>query len=77
MMNMFTKDEQVILKNVPNEYKWVARNESEELYVFEKKPKRGGDNYVAGYGTAFIRIIPFEHIFKKITFEVGPVQFRK
>ena len=77
MMNVFTEVDQFILKQIPNEYAWIARNENEELWVFEKKPRKGGDYYLADYGTAFVRLIPFEHIFKGVTFEAGPVQFRK
>ena len=37
-MNMFTNDEQVILKNVSSKYKWIARDKNGALFVYARKP---------------------------------------
>lgn len=42
MMNTFTEDEQVILKNVSIRYKWIARDKSGALFVYASMPKRQG-----------------------------------
>lgn len=39
-MNMFTKDEQVILKNVSAKYNWIARDKNGSLFVYARMPKR-------------------------------------
>ena len=78
MTNMFTKDEQFILKNTSSEYKWIARDENGELWIFEKEPRREDDYWTIGRpGTAYAQLDPFEHMFKKITYLNEPVQFRK
>lgn len=34
----FTDDELCILRNIDEEYKWIARDEDGELYLFKEKP---------------------------------------
>lgn len=74
-MNTFTKDEQTILKNTSAKYKWIARDKSGALFVYARKPKRQGVFY--SDDICDFRLEPFENIFKKITWEGGPVRFRK
>jgi len=31
-----TEDEKVILRNLPKEYEWIARDEDGELYIYDK-----------------------------------------
>lgn len=77
-MKMFTKDEQFILKNTSSEYKWIARDENGELWVFEKEPEREDDYWtVDSPDIACAQLNPFEHMFKEITWLIEPVQFRK
>lgn len=38
-MNMFTKDEQTLLRNTSAKYKWIARDMDGGLFVYKKKPK--------------------------------------
>lgn len=77
-MNMFTKDEQVILKNVSAKYTWIARDRNGTLFVYGEKPKKTEGYYnEVDDDICFFRLEPFEGIFKKITWEGGPVQFRK
>ena len=78
MMNMFTKDEQVILKNVSAKYKWIARDRNGTLFVYGEKPKKTEGYYnEVDDDMCYFRLEPFEDIFKKITWKGGPVQFRK
>ena len=77
-INMFTKDEQVILKNVSSKYKWIARDSDGTLFLFNKKPAKYTRNYGVGSGFLYyFRLEPFEDIFKGVTWDGGPVQFRK
>ena len=75
-MNTFTEDEQVILKNVSSRYKWIARDKSGALFVYASMPKKAGCFY-SDDDMCYLRLEPFEDIFKKITWEGGPVRFRK
>ena len=74
-MNMFTNDEQVILKNVSSKYKWIARDKNGALFVYARMPKKAGCFY--SDDICDFRLEPFEGIFKKITWNGGPVRFRK
>lgn len=73
MMNMFTKDEQTILKDTSAKYKWIARDKNGTLFVYNKKPKK----FNRFYGAGRFPLGPFEELFKEITWEDGPVRFRK
>ena len=77
-MNMFTKDEQTILKNTSAKYKWIARDKNGYLCVYEEKPKKYNTFYLNdSHNLCDFRIEPFEGLFKKVTWEVGPIKFRK
>ena len=75
-MNTFTEDEQVILKNVSIRYKWIARDKSGALFVYASMPKKAGVFY-SDDDMCYLRLEPFEEIFKGITWKGGPVRFRK
>lgn len=83
VMNMFTKDEQTILKKSSAKYKWIARDMNGALFLYGRKPKKynvvygdvGDDGRVSGAGC--FRLEPFEELFKEITWEGGAVRFRK
>lgn len=36
--NLLSEDEMVILRNLDKNWKWIARDEDNELYIFETKP---------------------------------------
>jgi len=77
-MNTFTTDEQVILKNVSSKYKWIARDMNGGLFVYKRKPKKRLTVYGdAGDGAGRFPLGPFEELFKKVTWDGGPLQFRK
>lgn len=77
-MNTFTKDEQTILNNISSKYKWIARDRNGSLFVYNKKPKKYGIFFAINDDDGCSsRIEPFEDIFKGVTWEGGPLQFRK
>ena len=74
----FTEDEKVILRNLPEEYEWIARDECGELFVFENMPKKEDDNWTRDYMSDCERFILFKHLFQCIQFtDTEPCEFRK
>lgn len=61
-----TEDERVILRNIPKEYKWIARDNSGGLFVYKNKPKKDGDRWI---GYSFDYSILFQHLFQFIKWE--------
>ena len=57
-----TEDEKVILRNLPEYYKWIARDIDGCLYVYASKPKKGNTMWEET-GTP---MIPFYHLFQFI-----------
>ena len=60
-----TEDEKVILRNLPKEYKWIARDENGLIFLYAKKPSKceyswGGCKYM---------LLPLEHLFQFIQWE--------
>ena len=64
----FSQDELCILRNIDKEYKWIARDKRNTLYVFKKdEPFTTGtvwNNYSGGYAR-----FPYDDIFKSISWE--------
>ena len=60
-----TEDEKVILRNLPKEYKWIARDASGMAYMFIEKPEKGQAIWY-GLGQP---MIPFYHLFQFIQWE--------
>ena len=60
-----TEDEKVILRNVPYDYKWIARDIDGCLYVYESKPKKG----ITMWESDGLPMIPFDHLFQFIQWE--------
>ena len=60
-----TEDEKVILRNVPYDYKWIARDIDGCLYVYESKPKKG----ITMWESDGLPMIPFVHLFQFIKWE--------
>ena len=60
-----TEDEKVILRNVPKEYKWIARDSSGMVYIFIEKPEKR-QAILYGFGQP---MIPFYHLFQFIKWE--------
>ena len=60
-----TEDEKAILRNVPKEYKWIARDSSGMVYIFIEKPEKRQAIWY-GFGQP---MIPFYHLFQFIKWE--------
>ena len=60
-----TEDEKVILRNLPKEYKWIARDLSGMVYIFIERPEKG---QAIWYGCGQ-PMIPFYHLFQFIKWE--------
>ena len=60
-----TEDEKVILKKLPYDYKWIARDLSGMVYMFIEKPEKGQAIWY-GFGQP---VIPFYHLFQFIQWE--------
>ena len=57
-----TEDEKVILRNLPKEYKWIARDESTCIHLFTYKPNK---NTWWWNGAECIKLV-FPHLFQFI-----------
>lgn len=71
-----TEDEKTILRNLPAEYKWIARDENSKLYIYRDKPEKCVDVWMSGRGSMFLpcdqRYSPlylFDHLFKMVKSE--------
>ena len=60
-----TEDEKVILRNVPQYYKWIARDGSGLIFLFSKKPSKCDCSWIGYNDIAF----PFHHLFQFIKWE--------
>ena len=63
----FADDELAIMRSLPKDYEWVARDRCGEVYVFDRKPKKeqgiwNNDGTPRNLGI-------FKHLFKSITWE--------
>ena len=56
------EDEKVILRNLPKDYKWIARDKNGCLYVYASKPKKG----IIMWESDGLPMIPFDHLFQFI-----------
>ena len=59
------EDEKVILRNLPKEYKWIARDLSGLVYIFIERPEKG---QAIWYGCGK-PMIPFYRLFQFIQWE--------
>ena len=59
------EDEKTILRNVPKEYKWIARDLTGMVYIFIERPEKG---QAIWYGCGQ-PMIPFYHLFQFIKWE--------
>ena len=63
-----TEDEKVILRNLHEEYKWICRLYDDTLYITDAKPQSSQSQW--GFANCqYAKSIPFENIFKFITWE--------
>ena len=61
--------EKIILKNIPNEYKYICRDEDERLYVYENMPYKNDIDSVWHFEGEYESLTLFKEMFKFIKFE--------
>ena len=60
-----TEDEKVILRNLPKEYKWIARDTANYMYLFKNKPIKNTWMWDGAGATIFM----FHNLFQFIEWE--------
>lgn len=74
----FTEDEKAILRNLPDEFRWIARDKSvNQLYVYNSKPTKENQIWLHSIGSS-INFNIFPHLFKSIQWsDEEPCAFRR
>ena len=62
-----TENEKVILQNIDEKYKYVARDYDRRLFVFLEKPEK--KEFVWGNNNKAVSISAFDHLFQMIHWE--------
>ena len=65
----FTNDELCILRNIDKKYKWIARDESGSLCIFEKKKKKSEEMWDNVTYSDFIELNCYNSLFNSIQWE--------
>ena len=60
-----TYDEKIILRNLPEKYKWIARDKNGLIFLCSKKPSKCDYSWIGYNDIAF----PFDHLFQFIQWE--------
>ena len=60
-----TEDEKVILRNLPEKYKWIARDKNGLIFLYAKKPSKYDYSWIGYNDKAF----PYYHLFQFIKWE--------
>ena len=74
----FTEDEKVILRNLPEEYKWIARHKSGHITIHEYKPCKHNNGINWLDFKEYDSLSQFKHIFQSIQWsDEEPCEFRR
>ena len=65
----FTDDELCILRNIDKKYKWIARDESGSLCIFDEKPKKSEEMWDNVTHSDFIELNCYNSLFNSIHWE--------
>ena len=65
---IISEDEKVILRNIPKEYKYIARDKSGLLYVYKDKPQKTKYYWESSKGDVE-NLMVFNHLFECIKWE--------
>ena len=65
----FSQDELCVLKNIDKKYKWIARDESGSLCIFDEKPKKSEEMWDNVTHSDFIELGCFNNLFNSINWE--------
>ena len=61
--------ERIILENINKDYKWIARDENNYIYVYENKPTKEESRWKNNGIDLYEDIFVFNHLFQFITWE--------
>lgn len=75
----FTEDEKAILRNLPYQYEWIARDKDRnELYAYTSEPIRATNQHWAYENGGMVNLNIFRSIFQSIKWsDEEPCEFRK
>ena len=75
----FSEDEKAILRNLSEEYEWIARDENNNLFVYEVKPTKNHALGVWQVYSSFCKSLKYyNYLFKTIKWtDDEPCEFRK
>ena len=62
-----TEDEKTILRNLPADYEWIARDKNGMLCVYPDKPLKGGATWWSSLRHRSLDV--FDHLFKMVKWE--------
>ena len=77
-MKIFTDEEELALESTDKKYKWIARDESGDLYLYEMMPYRDENVFYSDRGDlCFACNKCFSDVlFSNVTWENSPIQYR-
>ena len=67
--SLLTEDERVILRNVVDDYGWIARDKDGGLHIFESKPDKEHDHWSISYYYSFESLCLFRKLFQFIKWD--------
>lgn len=62
-----TEDEKAILRNLPGNYEWIARDEDSTLYIYQDKPEKRVDVWASVLVHRYLDL--FNHLFQMVRWE--------
>ena len=66
----FTDDELAIMRSLPKNYEWIARDIlGDTLFVFEKKPRKANGDWISNSNSNWHSLFVFKHLFQSIQWE--------
>ena len=65
----FTDDELCVLKNIDKKYKWIARDKSDNLCIFDEKPNKNEEIWDNVIRSDFIELNCYNSLFNSIQWE--------
>ena len=65
----FTDDELAIMRSLPIEINWIARDSTKEIFGYEEKPSKHDGIWYRPNNGGYRILSAFSHIFKEITAE--------
>ncbi|MDD7756039.1 MAG: hypothetical protein PUJ51_16250 [Clostridiales bacterium] len=65
----FTDDELCVLKNIDKKYKWIARDKSGNLCIFDEKPNKNEEIWDNVIRSDFIELNCYNSLFNSIQWE--------